>query len=570
MGMPVTTAATFCATLVDEWVRAGVTDAVVAPGSRSTPLAVALTDRAEVRVHVHHDERSASFLALGLGLATGRPAVLLCTSGTAAAHFHAAVIEAHQAEVPLVVCTADRPPELRDVSAPQTVDQDHLYGTAARWFCDPGVPEEPMRGTWRSIAARAVADALAPRPGPVHLNLPFRDPLVGEAAELPPGRPDGWPWHVTTTGPTHVAATELDVLAPLLDSQRGVIVAGGGAGDPLAVHWLAATAGWPVLADPRSGCRVPEPTTVGAFDALLRHPGFAADHSPAVVLRLGQPPASKVLNQWLAGSGARQIQVGSTAAWIDPEHSAAVRVVADPTELCIALEKRLTGARGTPWLARWQHGEARAQAAIDAVLRGHQEPTEPAAARTLLAALPRASPSWRPRRCRSAISSGTARRVTACACSPIAAPTASTAWCRRRWAPPSAPALRRPSSSATSPCSTTATGSWRGGPRHRPHHRRGRQRRRRHLLVPASGVGPPERRFEQLFGTPHGVDPAALAAVHGIPTLPWDELADALAKGPGVRLVHLRTDRAANVAVHDEINRAVITALDERPPSVSR
>src|SRR5262249_54983209 len=193
---------------------------------------------------------------------------------------------------------------------------------------------------------------------------------------------------VTTTGPIHVAASELDVLAPLLDSQRGVIVAGAGAGDPLAVHWLAATAGWPVLADPRSGGRVPEPTTVGAFHALLRHAGFAADHTPGVVLRLGQPPASKVLNQWLAGSGARQVQVGATAAWIDPEHTAAVRVVADPTELCIALEKRVTGARGTPWLARWQHAEGQAQAAIDAVLLAHQESTEPAAARTLLAALP--------------------------------------------------------------------------------------------------------------------------------------------------------------------------------------
>jgi 2-succinyl-5-enolpyruvyl-6-hydroxy-3-cyclohexene-1-carboxylate synthase len=352
MGVPPTTAATFCATLVDEWVRAGVTDAVVAPGSRSTPLALALTDRPELRVHVHHDERSASFLALGLGLATGRPAILLCTSGTAAAHFHAAVIEAHQAEVPLIVCTADRPPELREVSAPQTIDQMHLYGPAVRWFCDPGVPDDGMRATWRSLAARAVADAAGPRPGPVHLNLPFRDPLVGDPGDLPPARDGVWPWHASTTGAQLLAPAELDALVALLDGQRGVIVAGAGCGDPLAVHWLASATTWPVLADPRSGCRVPEATTVAAFDALLRHPRFAADHTPSVVLRIGQPPASKVLAQWLASSGARQVQLGASAAWVDPDHTASVRIVADPTEVCVALEKRLTGAARTPWLAR--------------------------------------------------------------------------------------------------------------------------------------------------------------------------------------------------------------------------
>ncbi len=136
--VPVTTAATFCATLADEWARAGVTDAVVAPGSRSTPLALALAGHPAIRIHVHHDERSASFLALGLGIATRRPAVLLCSSGTAGAHFHAAVIEAHQAEVPLIVCTADRPPELRDIGAPQTVDQSHLFGSARALVQRPG------------------------------------------------------------------------------------------------------------------------------------------------------------------------------------------------------------------------------------------------------------------------------------------------------------------------------------------------------------------------------------------------------------------------------------------------
>jgi 2-succinyl-5-enolpyruvyl-6-hydroxy-3-cyclohexene-1-carboxylate synthase len=562
MGVPTTAAATFCATLVDEWVRAGVTDAVVAPGSRSTPLAVALTDRPELRVHIHHDERSASFVALGLGLATGRPAVLLCTSGTAAAHFHAAVIEAHQAEVPLVVCTADRPPELRDVSAPQTIDQDHLYGRAVRWYCDPGVPDTGAATTWRSVAARAVADASGPRPGPVHLNLPFRDPLVGEPGELPPGRPDQWPWHVTTSGPTLLAAGELDALVPLLDTQRGVIVAGAGAGDPLAVHWLAGSAGWPVLADPRSGCRVPEPTTVGAFDAVLRHGGFAADHTPAVVLRLGQPPASKVLNQWLASSGARQVQVGASPAWVDPEHSAAVRVVADPTEVCTALEKRLTGSTGTPWLARWQHAEAKAQVAIDSVLAGHPEPTEPAVARDLLAAL--------------------ARGTTLVASSSM--PIRDLEW----YGAPrdGVRVLANRGANGIDGVVSTAVGVALGtgsptalliGDVALLHDGNGllgvagREVDLTIVVVDNDGGGIfsflpqaaalPAARFEQLFGTPHGVDPAALAAVHGIPTTGWDELGAALAAGRGARLVHVRTDRAANVAVHDEINQAVVAAI---------
>src|SRR5205085_11916229 len=133
---------------------------VIAPGSRSTPLAIALRARRELRVHVVHDERVAGFCALGVGLESGSPAVVLTTSGTAAAHLHAAVIEADLACVPLIVCTADRPPELRDVGAPQTIDQTHLFGRPPRWFFDPGVPDEAMSGSWRSIGARAITEAL--------------------------------------------------------------------------------------------------------------------------------------------------------------------------------------------------------------------------------------------------------------------------------------------------------------------------------------------------------------------------------------------------------------------------
>src|SRR3954449_1108290 len=158
--------ATFCATLVDEWVRCGLRHAIVAPGSRSTPMALALAARTDVSIEIFHDERSASFAALGVALATGVPAALLCTSGTAATHFHAAVAEAHQSGVPMLVLTADRPPELHGVGAPQTIEQTELYAGAVRWFHDPGVATAARSSMWRSVAVTAWSRAGGDRPGP--------------------------------------------------------------------------------------------------------------------------------------------------------------------------------------------------------------------------------------------------------------------------------------------------------------------------------------------------------------------------------------------------------------------
>ena len=197
--------AAFAATLVDEWVRCGVAHAVVCPGSRSTPLAVALAACPAVSVHVRLDERSAAFTALGIGRASGRPALILTTSGTAAAELHAAMVEADLGGAPLIACTADRPPERRDVGAPQTIDQTHLFGRSVRWFCDPGVPDRASRASWRSLAARSVAEATSGTggPGPVHLNFPFREPLLGDPGAgggVSPGRPNGLPWHEVVHG----------------------------------------------------------------------------------------------------------------------------------------------------------------------------------------------------------------------------------------------------------------------------------------------------------------------------------------------------------------------------------
>ena len=168
----------FAAALVDGLVRAGVRFACVSPGSRSAPVALAVARHPGLRLFMHVDERSGSFFAVGLAKASGVPAVLLCTSGTAAAEFHAAVVEAHHSQTPLIVLTADRPPELIGVGANQAIDQTRLYGSAVRWFHDPGPPDESDPKSWPGLAARAYAEATGLPPGPVHLNLPFREPLV--------------------------------------------------------------------------------------------------------------------------------------------------------------------------------------------------------------------------------------------------------------------------------------------------------------------------------------------------------------------------------------------------------
>ncbi|MEZ5204137.1 MAG: 2-succinyl-5-enolpyruvyl-6-hydroxy-3-cyclohexene-1-carboxylic-acid synthase [Acidimicrobiales bacterium] len=373
--------ATFCATLVDEWVRCGVTSAVVAPGSRSTPLALALAARAEVSVEVHVDERAAGFIALGIGLATGHPAIVLTTSGTATAHLHAAAIEADLARVPLILVTADRPPELQHVAAPQTIGQTRLYGDVVRWFAEPGVAEAATSGTWRSLAARAVAEATTgpAGPGPVHLNLAFREPLVGDAGPLPAGREDASRWHTTVGRRTVLDRVGTERVVSLLDDDRGVIVAGEGCGDPEGVLDLAGATGWPVLADPRSGCRSwaevgdDSPVVVAAFDPILRS-AVAAEHlAPRVVLRLGAPPASKVLAAWLRDVDAVEVTVDAHGRWFDADHRAAHVLHADPTTVCRALACTVGGRHGSEaWAARWRRAESVAQAAIDDA--GHRGP----------------------------------------------------------------------------------------------------------------------------------------------------------------------------------------------------
>lgn len=358
--------ATFAATLVDEWVDLGITDAVICPGSRSTPLTLALIRR--LRVHVRLDERSAAFFALGQALATGRPTVICVTSGTAAVELHPAVVEADHARVPLIVCTADRPPELHGTGAPQTIDQEGLYSTSTRWAVSPGVPSDEQRRTWRPLAARAYAEALLGQggPGPVHLNLAFREPLVGQAGELPPRPGPRLRPAVTAAKPPVAGADSL--------GGRGLLILGALApepADPKLVHALAERLGWPVLADPLSGCRLEG--SVAAADAIVR----TDMPLPDTVVSIGTPWLSKALAEYVArasAAGARVVSVDPWLQWVDPVRAATeFHHVGADAWLTDALEH--AEPCEPDWLELWQACEQRAQAAIGAALGS--EITEP-------------------------------------------------------------------------------------------------------------------------------------------------------------------------------------------------
>jgi len=358
---------------VDELARCGVREACTSPGSRSTPLVLSLARETRIRATSHLDERSGAFFALGASKATGVPAVLACTSGTAAANYAPAVFEAREARVPLLVLTADRPPELRDIGAGQTIDQVKLYGTAAKWFLEVDEqPATPARLRWlRQLACRAYLTALDGRPGPVHLNFALREPLVLEEP-LPPrggGREGGRPW-VTRPRTAPLAPPELiDGLKAELDNRpRAVLVAGRAERDPhlgAALAAFAERAAIPLLADPLSGARR-GPAAVAHYDELLRDPEWAAAHVPDLVLRVGDLPTSKPLRQWLARlDDALQIAFHAENAWQDPTGSVATIAAADPR----ATLEAITVHRGdTAWLDSWHRADRAASSAIASAL----------------------------------------------------------------------------------------------------------------------------------------------------------------------------------------------------------
>ncbi|MFK4082565.1 2-succinyl-5-enolpyruvyl-6-hydroxy-3-cyclohexene-1-carboxylic-acid synthase [Kribbella sp. NPDC020789] len=346
----------FATVVVDELIRCGVREAVVSPGSRSAPLALAFAeaDRAgRLRLHVRIDERTAGFLAIGLIRGTGLPVPVLTTSGTAVANLHPAVLEASHSGLPLIVLSADRPPALRGAGANQTTDQLKVFGSAVRLFHELGTPVRELGQVayWRSQIARAVADATGARttdPGPVQLNCPLAEPLVPTDGEDWPEPLDG-----RSTGPwtaVHAAAGQPSTVAP---GPKTVVVAGDGASQAAR---LAAEAGnWPLFAEPSSRART-GPAVISAYRLLLQASDLATEIERVLVF--GHPTLSRPISKLLARADVEVVVVAPTGLWPDPAHRAAAVV----TGLEVA------GPDATNWLERWQHADLTARPAIDKLL----------------------------------------------------------------------------------------------------------------------------------------------------------------------------------------------------------
>ena len=545
--------ATFCATLVDEWLSLGVRHAVIAPGSRSTPMALALTDRHEMCVHVVHDERSAAFVALGLGV-DGDPALLLCTSGTAAANFYPAVVEAGLSEIPMIVLTADRPEELRGVGAPQTIDQIDLFGRHVAWSRDPGVPDDDERTLWRELAVDAWTHAGV---GPVQLNLAFREPLLGTVGELPGGSGTRPRDRSTASG-----GRRSDPV-PSIDVARGLIVVGGRHDVAIEdITALSAATGWPIVADPISAMRH-LPDAISTVDAMLRSERFAAEQLPDVIIRVGRPAASKVLAQWTkraTDAGATLVQVGGPGV-IDPDHNVAAVV---SIEQLLATSSGRVSEPDARWAESWISADVVADQVIIDVLGRFDELTEPGVARTVADTIP-----------------DDAELVVA-----SSMPVRDLEWFGGR----RARAHANRGANGIDGVLGTALGRALAGRTtfvllgdlafvHDSNALTALDRREvdlRIVVVDNDGGGIfsflpqaaalTDDRFEQLFGTPLGVDIVALAASYGLEArtvLAVDELVDQLAQ-PGSWVCCVPTDRRHNVEVHAMLHAAVSDALDAR------
>ena len=561
------TTATFCATLVDEWVRLGVAHAVVSPGSRSTPMAIALASNSKIALHVFHDERSASFAALGIGLQSGTPAVLLCTSGTAAAQFFAAVIEANYAHVPLLVCTADRPPELQGVGAPQTINQTNLYGTFVRKFIDVGLADDAKSSKWRTIARDAFSATVGVNRGPCHVNLPFREPLVGVAGSLPVADS-----HSPVRMSADVAtASERKKLSLALRAERGVIIAGNGIDQPRFILELAAKLKWPVVADPRSNCRVAPESSHGAMvsscaDVVLRHQPSAESLKPTVVLRIGDPPVSKVVNQWLAQCGAEQIAVTQQPSLVDPDKVVTTHIVGSFNELFMEMSRGADSRSETEWIGAWKRCEKNARTALDEELSKQTQLTEPLCAVTVS----------------EAIAAGTNLVVSS------SMPVRDLEW----FAPPrdGVRVFSNRGVNGIDGVVSTAVGVALSsksptalliGDIAMLHDSNGllnlirRDAQLKIIVIDNEGGGifsflPQAQamegdQFEQLFGTPHSVDFAALAKTHGI-AFTWVSTAQELRRelgNPATSMIGVRTDRSKNVDDHNALYSAVAAALSK-------
>jgi 2-succinyl-5-enolpyruvyl-6-hydroxy-3-cyclohexene-1-carboxylate synthase len=572
--------------MVEELARCGVRRAALSPGSRSTPLAVALWREPAIEVTVILDERSAGFFALGTALAAGVPAAVLCTSGSAAANLHPAVVEADEAGVPMIVLTADRPPELRDIGAGQTIDQLKLYGDAVRWFCELGTHEADDDGLlhFRSVACRAYAAAAGdPRPGPVHLNVPWRDPLAptpvdGDVTATDPlaleGRGDA-PLTEVASASARADEALMDRIAERIESTpRGLIVAGRQSDMRLAepVSALAAAAGYPVLAEPTSQLRRgphDRSLIVSAYDVIARD--RPAELEPELVVRIGDMPTSKPLRQWLTAiDGLDQVVVDPSGAWREPTRRAATVVRADALATTRSLTERLARLRpgasavaGAPFAGAWLDAERTVRSAVDQRIESLDEVSEPGAWFALARALRDGDSVF-------AASSMPVRDLEAF----LRPGPEGVRFASNR----GANGIDGLVSTAGGLAAGSGARTWAVlGDLALFHDLGGLSAARdlRHLrliVLDNSGGGifhflpqaesMPEEEFEALMGTPAGLDPVAAADLFGLsaaaPTSPA-ELDDALAGE--AQLIVVRTDRRRNRELHAELAEAAATAL---------
>jgi 2-succinyl-5-enolpyruvyl-6-hydroxy-3-cyclohexene-1-carboxylate synthase len=583
---------------VDELVRAGMRDVVVCPGSRSTPLALALRAHPGMRVRVLPDERAAGFFALGLARASRRATGVLVTSGTAAANLLPAAVEATLGRVPLVLLTADRPPELRDRGAPQAIDQARLFGVHAKWDAElpllDGTPK--TRRHVRSVAGRAVATALAGPAGAVHLNIPFREPLIPDGDLRPLAPADGErtrPFTDVLSGPRTLAASAVaDLAGRLAGARRGLIVVGpqDDPALPAALARLADATGFPILADPLSGARCgphDRSHVIARSDLLCRPGAWREAHRPDLVIRFGATPTSRPLLALLQDAAPDQLLVDGDGGYREPALLPTTFVHADAAITAAALADAIVGGTGAPgatspsgnaWRDGWLAADRAADAALRAWLAGVEsrgEAFEGAPFAHLGELLPDGAILW-------AGSSMPVRDLDA-------------------WLPGSARAIRPLANRGTNGIDgvvSSALGAAAADVGHVAlvvgdlsflHDLNALAAANLHGLAAtivlvnndgggifsflpqaradAPGAGLPEH-YEELFGTPHGIDFGPIVKALGGTHRPVGArglrtgLAESLV-AIGVSVLELRTERARNVELHREAAAAVAAALAE-------
>lgn len=554
----------------------GVKDVVVCPGSRSTPLALAVARHPSLRVWMHLDERSAGFFALGMARARGMPAAVLCTSGTAVANLLPAVVEANLARVPLVILTADRPPELRDNGAPQTIDQIGIFGRNVRWFVDLPTPDMALLPFLRATLGRAVGLARSAPAGPVHLNLPFREPLVPDRARMAALFSETPSAVQVTPARRMIGGAELAMLATsLVEYRRGLIIAGPDCPPDLGplLTTLAHRLRYPILADPLSGVRYGphvDEYTLGTYDAFLRDERFVSSYAPEVVLRFGAMPTSKPLLLYLQHHPhARQIVIDGGAGWREPTSLAREHLHVDEHWFCIALADAMASSQRegpTLWLRAWVSAEQTARTIIQSHLLPQEHISEPG----LFARLA----SWLPAGATLFVGNSMPVRD----CDTFLGPRTNPLY-----------VVGNRGANGIDGLVSTALGLAAG--QARPlvmalgdlsllHDSNGLLAARLHrldatiLLINNDGGGifsflpqaSETDQFELLFGTPHGVDFAPLAAMHNAHytlATDWSAVHEALQASftGGLHLIEVRTRRDQNVIDHRTIWPLVSNAL---------